>query len=277
MKHPYLFSDLDQTLLQKNKKISKFNYQMIKKFYEAGGTLIFVTGRSLERTVVIADQILEKTGYIVPYFICFGGALIYDNLRKKVLLSSQIDPLLAQEAFDYVLEKRFGLWPYNNLFTNQQTIQFKNIPYWRWIRLWHKEYQFDINPLNFDNTGVFKINVLSPSIFKKIPTNFYEQIIKYFKDRLQIIFTNPWIIEITNRNINKGYAIEWLANYMEINLKTSASIGDSMNDLAMFLKTNLRAAAKVRNKKILDYVDLVMHKKNNKNSVGKFIQHLLKE
>ncbi|MCV3734271.1 HAD family hydrolase [Ureaplasma miroungigenitalium] len=277
MKHPYLFSDLDQTLLQKNKKISEFNYQMIKEYYKAGGTLIFVTGRSLERTIVIAEQIYENTGCIVPYFICFGGALIYDNLNKKTLFSSQIDSTLAQEVFDYVLERKFGLWPYNNLFSNDQIIQFKNVPYWRWIRLWHKEYRFDINPVKFDNTGIFKINVLSPSIFRKIPTRFHEQMSQHFNDKLQIIFTNPWIIEITNRNINKGYAIEWLANYMEIDLSGSASIGDSMNDLAMFLKTDLRAAAKVRNKKILEYVDLIISKKNNKKSVGKFIRHLLKE
>ncbi|MCV3743773.1 HAD family hydrolase [Ureaplasma sp. ES3154-GEN] len=277
MKHPYLFSDLDQTLLQHNKKISSKNYELIKKFVANKGILIFVTGRSLERTQVIADLVFQKTGYQVPYFVCFAGSLIYDNINKQVLFTSLINPKLAQGVYDFSLNHKFGIWPYNNAFLNEQRLQIKNVSYWWLIKIWHKNYTFETKKQILDNQGVFKINILSPKLHKKIPSSFYQDIKKTFANQLDVIFTSNRIIEITNKGINKGSAIRWLCEYLKIPLSQTASIGDSMNDVPMFEITDLRAAAKVRDSKILNFVDKVINKKSNRNSVALFIEYLLKE
>lgn len=76
MKCKILFTDMDGTLLNDEKEISKRVYQAIERFTEAGGRVVLSSGRPL-------NSILEtKNGlglsYPGMYVIAYNGALVYD-------------------------------------------------------------------------------------------------------------------------------------------------------------------------------------------------------
>ena len=81
MKLKVIVTDLDGTLLNKKRWISKTNLLNLKEFIKDGGEVCFVTGRSLDSSRKIAKIFKSKTGYDIKYIACFNGAIIYDNIN----------------------------------------------------------------------------------------------------------------------------------------------------------------------------------------------------
>lgn len=51
---------------------------------------------------------------------------------------------------------------------------------------------------------------------------------------LTIVQYHTNVFSIGNKNINKGTALQWLCNYLNINTQDAVTIGDGFNDLSMF-------------------------------------------
>ena len=83
-----LFTDLDGTLLNDQKQISKGNLTAIHKALDCGHKIVISTGRAL----ISARKQAETLGLTMPgcYIIAFNGACIYDIHAKKVIFSQTI-------------------------------------------------------------------------------------------------------------------------------------------------------------------------------------------
>ncbi len=78
-----------------------------------------------------------------------------------------------------------------------------------------------------------------------------------FYNELEIFFSSGRYMEINPKGINKGYAIKWLCDYLNIDIKDSIAIGDNYNDIPMIQAAGLGccvASAEDDVKKISDYV-----------------------
>lgn len=81
-----IFSDLDGTLLNNNKKISKENIDAINYFIKNGGMFSVATGRVIEAT----EEYISSIKMNLP-IIVYNGGLIYDYNNKKVIMEKFID------------------------------------------------------------------------------------------------------------------------------------------------------------------------------------------
>ena len=77
------FTDLDGTLLNDKKEITPRNRKAVEQLLKAGHVIAISTGRALQSALIQAENLglTEKNCYI----ICYKGAQIYDNERKKLL------------------------------------------------------------------------------------------------------------------------------------------------------------------------------------------------
>ena len=93
-----LVSDLDDTLLNKNKEISESDINSINKFIENGGNFAVATGRVYES----AMPYIKKLNITHPC-IMFNGGMIYDTCKNEVLWKCCL-PINAKDYVNDVLD-----------------------------------------------------------------------------------------------------------------------------------------------------------------------------
>jgi Cof subfamily protein (haloacid dehalogenase superfamily) len=60
--------------------------------------------------------------------------------------------------------------------------------------------------------------------------------------RLNIVTSSSWSVDVTHYHANKGNALRLLAHELDISLHQTLAIGDSFNDLSMFAVAGLSVA-----------------------------------
>ena len=83
-----LFTDLDGTLLNKEKKISSDDLEAIARASRQGNITVISTGRSLSSARPYIDQLASVQEQC--YTIVYNGGLIYDCRDQKVLYQKTI-------------------------------------------------------------------------------------------------------------------------------------------------------------------------------------------
>ena len=248
-----IVSDMDGTLLNENQKISEENRKALEAVREMGGQVIIATGRSYKE----ARLALDEANINCP-IISMNGAAVYD--QKGDLISSQPIALEELESTITFLEEA-GL--YFELYTNHGVFS-KNPEHAvdslvdivlsanpehdreevRRRALARIEYGFLFETHDYhalikeEDMHVFKILVFS--IHQDELSTAAEALAKF--DGLTITSSGKGNIEINNRGISKGNALEaLLANY-HIPLEETIAIGDNLNDVSMFEKAGLSIA-----------------------------------
>ncbi len=98
------FSDMDGTLLDRSKKISRKNADAIMRLREAGGMFTAATGRVIQAT----RHYFEPLGLFCPVILCNGG-MIYDCGDNEVKWSQYLPEEKARDMTARLLEKFPGV------------------------------------------------------------------------------------------------------------------------------------------------------------------------
>ena len=99
-----VFLDLDDTLLDKEKNISKENLEAIKYVKEKGGVVFIASGRSIEVTKKYKN-IADTSRYI----IYSNGAGIFDCDANDKLFSADIEKEICFDLYNYAMENNYGI------------------------------------------------------------------------------------------------------------------------------------------------------------------------
>ena len=94
------FSDMDGTLLNHDKTVSKRNLDAIVKLRRAGGMFVVATGRIIQAT----RHYFEPIQLDCPCILCNGG-MIYDCSKDSVAWSESLDKGMARQVTEQLLER----------------------------------------------------------------------------------------------------------------------------------------------------------------------------
>lgn len=226
--------DLDDTLLRNDLTISSNTRASILSAQTYGTKVVIATGRPTCACWSIAREIgLEKYG---GYIISFNGAVITEAKTGKKLSQISITKEDVHEL--YKLSKRYNSYiqtyddnniitPKNNSYTKiEQKLTGMNI----------EEVKDFVSRINCD---VIKVILLQePSILKLIS----EKIKPHIPQSLNMTFSKPFFLEFINSKVDKAISVNYLANYLNINMKSVIAIGDSYNDISMVKQAGLGVA-----------------------------------
>lgn len=272
MKLKVIVTDLDGTLLNKKRWISKTNLLNLKEFIKDGGEVCFVTGRSLDSSKRIAKIFKSKTGYDIRYIACFNGAIIYDNVNNKIIEETTINFEVITDLFNVSRKFSLGFSEYYKDISNKRI--FINIYGFDFlvkiVRLFNKNaayYRIKKNNLKIEN--VYKINII-----KKFNTNNFNSIQEFLTyariKNISFSLTSPLLIEITPKNIDKGYAVKRLSELLSVPLDEFIAFGDSPNDIPML---KIIKNSYITKDKRLDSTKYFFNKKfKQKNSIGNWLE-----
>jgi Cof subfamily protein (haloacid dehalogenase superfamily) len=226
-----LVSDYDGTLIRSDGTISPQQIKTINDFIENGNIFAVITGRMTSSILPLVRKLGLK-GLVAA----FNGGEVTEIETGKHIYTNYIDTHLAVEVFKAAEKSGAYIQGYYEEDCYCQT-RTKYTNYYEQIT------NVKINVLNCPLSEHFSNNSLpTKKILVMDNPEMCDKAMPYlegFKDRLQVIRSNPNQIEITTLNSTKATAMEYLAKFYGIEKANTFSCGDGGNDASMILSAGV--------------------------------------
>ena len=256
-------TDLDGTLLKKDKSISSENIEAIRHFKNEGGIFTFVTGRM----PYFVSQILEKINPNAP-FGCVNGAALYDGKIDDYIWKATM-PDGVMELVKYVDDNfnKVGIQVntfYKTYFCkeNKAMKNFRDRNNLENLVCHYEEVREPIAKIIFTSDDEYEIAEMEKEL-KRHPISFMFDFIRSEKS----------LYEILPKGINKGTSLLKLCQYLNIDKNKIITMGDYNNDIPMFNVSKVSIAVKNACKDALTAAEYVTVS-NEDNAIAQVILDL---
>lgn len=261
--------DLDDTLLNDERKISDRNVEVLKRCAQRGIYVVLCSGRAEDGIKPFVSRLNIAALESGKYVIAINGCSIFDMHKRIQIYKKTVSGEVLLEAHKIAAEEGFETEVYSDgkVFYSKETD-------WtlRDVRMCglNGEEAPDFEKFLLENQNSF-FKMLIPGEPEKI-----QELQKKLKASLgekAVIFTSkPYFLEILPPDCGKGEAIEWLSSFIGIDHSTTLAFGDSMNDESMIEKCGYGVAMVNGNEHIKNIADFVTEKTNNDDGVADFIE-----
>lgn len=250
--------DLDGTLLNSYGQISEKNMLALKKAQENEISIVLASGRSTNSVKNIANDIGNNR-----YIICGNGSLIYDLQKEEIIYDKFIEKKKALQIIRICEENSI----YYNVYTENMVIAKtlnNNVLFYHQenankseskktkINLVENIYKY-VENLENENILKFTISDSSSIIFNSIIRKLRDiknidvldvahMSRKIIKSGTEEVSINYYYTEITNKDVDKWNALDWLAKELNIKKEEIMTIGDNINDKLMIENAGLGVA-----------------------------------
>ena len=222
-KYKLIAVDLDDTLLDSQRRISQRTIEAIRQVRKKGIHVTFATGRMFCSARPFAQQL----NIDLP-LITYQGALIKNVLSEEVLLHRTIPLDLAQQVITYLQQNNYHI----NLYIDDDLFVSESNPTGE---RYARNCRVDLNVVG----DLLKFMDVSPT--KILAIDSAERIAKlqrqlekiYSTDVLHLCTSKPEFLEISNPEATKGHALAMLAKLFNVQREEVMAIGDSFNDIEM--------------------------------------------
>lgn len=247
-----LFIDLDGTLRNSHRVITKVTKKAIQKTIASNDRIIITSGRN---AMYLKPILLDLN--INDFFIASDGAIIYDLKNDKV----EKEHFIAEEDLIYILSN------------------IENVTY---TASNSTNYYYNIKEKNMKLPKISEITIISKN--KKTILKLMSLI--SLRDNVNISNYSRYLIDkknkptfyyfdVTSSKASKGLSAQYLYKKLGYKQNQTIAIGDSINDISMFKKVGYKVAmenAIPQLKEISDEITL----SNNENGVKVYLEKRLK-
>ena len=217
-----LVSDVDGTLVDKEKRLSPATADAVKRLEEAGCGFTIISARPRSGMMPIADT-LGLDGVLAA----FNGGLVF---RRDGWVGEHhvIDPEVARGVFDVVGDAEVDRWVFADDRWHASTDQGPHVP--------HERLASNQDPIvreGFDDLLDRADKITFVSDDAALLAGLHERCRARFGERATIAQSQTYYLDVTAREANKGVGIVALAEAAGVDLAETAAIGDQNNDLPM--------------------------------------------
>lgn len=241
-KYRLLALDLDETLLTKDKRLSAESKKWIHRAEQAGVTVIFATGRGLQRVVDYRKQLKLTTPMVLV-----NGAEIW-GYDGRLLERYFIDSEHVRKLQAIAVSEQASYWGYN---TDGLVGH----------RKWTEE-MFEKDWLKF---GIRHQDLLVMERIRKIAGRL---------TNIEITSSSPENIEISFKGISKETGVRRICKYMNIGMEAVMAIGDNLNDYKLIQAAGFGIAMENGEQQLKAIADAVTDT-NEAEGVAKAIERYL--
>ncbi len=231
-----LFVDLDDTLLNRKKEITRGNHDAIRRTVEAGNLVVLCSGRPLCGYVKYIEELqLDREGC---YVVSANGAQIYDPYNRRNLYYQPVTMTETAKLFEEAA--RWGL--------HCQTYDDTHLL----VREMNRETEYYIArtplpvrvmpdlPKGLEQEPI-KVLILDLDDHAKLEA-FREAQKPWTEGQVEIFFSNPYYLECVHTGNSKGSAVRYLRDLLQIPEENTLAAGDSENDLSMITACGIGCA-----------------------------------
>lgn len=250
--------DLDGTLLNSYGEVSENTKNEIKKAVQNGIEVVLASGRPISSVEDLANDLQAN-----HYLISGNGAIVYDMQKKETVY----DRFLSKEQILNIVKICEENSIYYNIYTENEvltkSLNYNTLFYHSENTHKQEEKRTNINILDNVYDYILRSNdqkylkvtvcdqsrIVFGSIIKKLRTiedidvldvaHMSKKIIKSGTEEILVAYCYT---EITNKNVNKWTALEYIMSQMNITKDEVAAIGDNVNDKEMVEEAGLGIA-----------------------------------
>lgn len=251
-------TDMDGTLLDDCGRVDDKVIDLIPQLDKIGIQFSAASGRTC---LQLSKNFRNVKSDII--FIAHNGALIKYSRNGKVIYSSSI----FNEDVRSTIELNFNI--NSEIFISGENLTYVKAPS-RELMGVLKEYNadfIDLKSFSYIDEPVYKISYY---IKDGINRNVIEYIEENLSPNLEFVPSADGLIDIMNKGISKGKAIEILQQKFNINRKNTMVFGDYYNDLTMFKAAHYSYAMKNAPEDVKKYANFETDS-NNDNGVYRII------
>lgn len=280
--------DLDGTLLNSYGMVSEKNKQALIEANKKGAEIVIASGRLTNSVKNIANDL-----GICNYIICGNGSLIYDLQHEEIIYDKFIDKKKALQIIEICEQNSI----YYNIYTENMVIAKSlnnNVLFYHQenankpdskktkINLVQNIYDY-VDKLQ--NQNILKItisdndNIIFNGIIRKLREIRDIDVLdvahmsrKMIKSGTEEVSLEYYYTEITSKNVDKWYAIEYLIDKLNINKEDIMTIGDNVNDKLMIENAGCGVVMGNSAPYIKEIADMVVAD-NNKDGVAEAVEN----
>ncbi len=232
-----LFTDMDGTLLNKQKEVTPYTREVLEKWCQAGHKFVLCSGRDINNLKFVRKSL--SLNYPGMYLIGYNGGQIYDCEQDKTLY--RIGLSHSQVAHIKETADSFGI--HFHTYSETSIVSPKadeGLTY----------YQRFINTPTVIAPDIFTVLDVEPCkclLIERKDTAKLEQLRLTLlpwaeKEGITLAYSNPYYLEVFPSRSGKGAAVLKLCELLNINPLFSIAAGDAENDISMIEKAGLGIA-----------------------------------
>ena len=226
-----LLADVDGTLVTKDKILTDRARESVQKLNAAGILFAITSGRPPKGM----EMVIAPLGVIQPIAGYNGGVFTHPDM--SIIEQHTIPDGIPAEVVPKIEAFGLDVWIYRG---NDWYVRDKTAPH-----VEREEFTVHFPPQvvpNFDDllTGVVKIVGVSDDgeAVAKCEAAMQAEL----GERVSATRSQPYYLDVTNRQANKGTVVTWLAARLNISPQEIATIGDMPNDVLMFRESGMSIA-----------------------------------
>ena len=223
-------SDIDGTLLNKDRQLSQRTIDILKKIKEIVPVILISS-----RMPKAMRHLQEELDILTHPLICFNGSLVldYSSGVKEVLSSIEIPINIAE----LIIKFSSGSTIHTSLYHNDEWY-VAALDYWAEREMNNTKVKPEIADLfevckqwKSDNKGAHKIMCMGDASEIQL---LYNYLIMHHSETLHVYRSKDTYIEIASKEISKLSALDFLLDHSyDINLSEVVAFGDNYNDKEM--------------------------------------------
>ena len=217
--------DIDGTLLNDQKEVSRENREAIRRAERKGIYVILATGR-MYRSAKNFENLFTSNMPLIAY----NGGLIKEFNDGKVIYQNDMPKEMVKPMFKFIKQYGFS----TNFYIDDKLYGDEKNEYIHG----YAEY-IDVPYTKLKEAEIFRYieerNIIKMVAFgeEKKLDYFLEKEKEALADKIHLVKSLPFMLEIANRDVNKGTGLATLGNILDIKASEMMAIGDNMNDEEM--------------------------------------------
>ncbi len=268
-KYRILFTDIDSTLLNKERQMTPAVKEQIKRISNMNIPVVLVSSRMPKAMKHLQDE----AGISAP-LICCNGSLIVENYDEKgnikIILSETIPADVVKSVYRGAKEAGVHIGLYRN-----DEWYVEALDYWANREILNTRTKPEIIVMD----DIFSSGLGAKADMHKIMCmgnkQNIDQLVDYINKNnpgvLNLYRSKDTYLEITANRVSKGSAIKFLHEKMDIDVSETIAVGDNYNDVEMIKYAGLGIAmgnAKEEVKAVADEITL----SNNEDGIAEVIK-----
>lgn len=221
-------SDFDGTLITDDQVITEKTKSAIFEARKRGAKFVIVTGRGYMTVASRAKEISND----MP-IVCLNGAYVRDE--KEIYYKKTLSKEMVIKTLEIV--KKYGCR--FHVYNENQVISLENKFWEKFYKIWKKELGDNYKSILVTEESYESIienygnDVLKFLLFDTDPERLREIKAEFDNEDVQTSSSNPYNIEIFNKEASKGLALKSIAEKFNINREEIMALGDGDNDISM--------------------------------------------
>ena len=223
-----LFSDLDGTLLNSEKKVSEKDAAAIREMTRKGNYFVINTGRPTQASLPFATELgLNTRGC---YLVSYNGGVITEISNNHELYDVRLDYGTVEELFMLAEQENLYIQTYDGNAIVYSRDGKELFQYSAGKAMSEVYAAGDV--ISHLHNEPHKCIVISYTDHDALE-NFRRKYMGRFDSRCDMFFSCPEFLEIMPKGIDKGGAVRQLSGFLRIPVEDTIAVGDERNDIPM--------------------------------------------